>query len=161
MLLPIGGVDTIYADAITSAVRNELGPYQIDESRVSLTGFVGTDARIFSIGIVVDGNDSGPMLIETDNFKASLDAQMDVLRAWLGAGHPAQIVSTQNFRYSAGERVPVRDAIEPLVAVRDSQNSRVWVVSERTVNDSSAEPIPYLVFPDGSLVKEQQHGLPD
>jgi len=144
-----------------SAVRRELGPYGIDESRVSLTGFVGTDARVLSIGIVVDGDNSVPMLIEMDNFKASLEAQMDLLRAWLGAGHPAQIVTTQNFNYKAGDRVPVRDAIEPLIAVRDSQNSRVWVVGERAANDPSTEPIPYLIFPDGSLVKEQQHGLPD
>jgi hypothetical protein len=37
----------------------------------------------------------------------------------------------------------------------------VWVVSERAAKDPSAEPVPYLIFPDGSLVREQQHGLPD
>jgi hypothetical protein len=48
-----------------------------------------------------------------------------------------------------------------MVAVRDSQNNRVWVVSERAAQDPAAAAVPYLIFPDGSLVKEQQHGLPD
>jgi hypothetical protein len=101
------------------------------------------------------------MPIETDNFKVSLAAQMDLLRAWLGAGYPAQIPTVEKARYKAGERVHAPDAKGPLVAVRDSQNNRVWVVSEQASKDVAAEPVPYLIFPDGSLVKEQQHGLPD
>jgi hypothetical protein len=138
-----------------------LQPYGIDDSRVALAGHADPSAGVLSIGVVIDGGSSRPMLIETDKFRESLEAQMDLLRAWLGAGYPPQIVAARSARYKAGDRVPVPDTTEPLVAVRESRNNRVWVVSERAANDPSAEPVPYLIFPDGSLVKEQQHGLPD
>jgi len=157
----MAGVEAGHADAIAAAVHGELQPYEIDESGVEITGRADPDTCVISIGVVIDGASSRPMLIGTDNFKASLEAQMDLLRAWLGAGHPAQVASARSFQYKAGERVPAPDATEPVVALRDSQNSRVWVVSERAAKDPSAEPVPYLIFPDGSLVREQQHGLPD
>jgi hypothetical protein len=161
MMSSLIGVEAMYADAIAAAVSNELQNYGIDPSSVHLTGRAEAGARVLSVGIVINGDSFRPMLIETDNFKPSLGGQMDLLRAWLGAGHPSQIVSVHSVRYKAGERVPVPDAMEPVVAVRDSHNNRVWVVSERTANDPSAEPIPYLIFWDGSLVREQQRGLPD
>jgi hypothetical protein len=158
----LSGIEAKQADAIAVAVLEELGPYGIDASRVELTGRPepGVPGVLF-VGVVIDGSDSRPMLVDMDNFKTSLDGQMDVLRAWLGAGHPAQSVSAQTIQYKAGDHVPAPDAAEPLVALRDSRNNRVWVVSERAAEDPSAEPVPYLIFPDGSLVKEQQHGLPD
>jgi len=156
------GVEAKYADAIAVAVLDELGPYGIDESRVELTGHADSDvARVLSVGVIVDGAESSPMLLDTQTFKISLEGQMDLLRAWLRAGHPAQVDSAPVVQYRAGERVPAPDSTEPLVAARDSYSSRVWVVSERAAHDPSAEPVPYLIFPDGSLVKEQQHGLPD
>lgn len=158
----VSGLEAKQADAIAIAVLKELRSYGIDESRAELTGRVEPDVPgVLSVGVVIDGSDSRPMLLDTNDFKTSLDGQMDVLRAWLRAGHPAQGVSIQTFQYRAGDHVPVPDAAEPLVALRDSRNSRVWVVSERAAGDPSAEPVPYLIFPDGSLVKEQQHGLPD
>lgn len=158
----LSGVEAKRADAIAVAVLEELGPYGIDESRVELTGRAEPDVPgVLSVAIIIDGYDSRPMLLDTDDFKTSLEGQMDVLRAWLRAGHPAQSASAQTIQYKAGDHVPAADADEPLVAARDSQNNRVWVVSERAAKDPSAEPVPYLIFPDGSLVKEQQHGLPD
>ena len=158
----LSGVEAKYADAIAVAVLDELRSYEIDESRAELTGHSEPDVtRVLSVGVIVDGAQSRPMLIEKDSFKASLEGQMDLLRAWLRAGHPAQIVATATIRYKAGERVPVPDAVEPVVAMRDSRNSRVWVVSERAAKDPSPEAVPYLILPDGSLVKEQQKGLPD
>jgi hypothetical protein len=155
-------VEAKYADSIAVAVLDELRPYGIDESRVELTGHSEPDvARVLSVAVIVDGAQSRPMLIEEANFKVSLEGQMDLLRAWLGAGHPAQAIATSTIQYKAGERVPVPDAAEPLVAARDSRNNRVWVVSEHAAKNPSAEAVPYLIFPDGSLVKEQQHGLPD
>jgi hypothetical protein len=161
MIASLIGVGATHADAIAAAVSDELQNYGIDQTSVHLTGRVEPGARVLSIGILIDGASFRPLLIETDNFKPSLEAQMDLLRAWLGAGHPPQIFSIPSVRYEAGERVPVPDAAEPVVAVRDSHNSRVWVVSESTANDSSAEAVPYLIFSDGSLVREQQKGLPD
>jgi hypothetical protein len=162
MLSSLVGIQAEYADSIAVAVLEELRASNIVESGVELTGHTEADAAsIMSIGVVIDGAASRPMLIETDNFKASLDGQMDLLRAWLRAGHPEEIVSGRTVQYRAGERVPAPDATEPLVAVRDSRDNRVWVVSERGAKYPEAEPVPYLIFPDGSLVKEQQHGLPD
>ena len=156
------GVEAKYADAIAVAVLDELGPYGIDESRVELAGHADADvSRVLSVGVVVDGAESSPMLIETQAFKTSLEEQMDLLRAWLRAGHPSQVVSSPIVQYKTGDRVPAPDATEPLVAARDSCSSRVWVVSERAAQDPSAELVPYLIFPDGSLIREQQHGLPD
>jgi hypothetical protein len=156
------GVEAKYADAIAAAVLDELGPYGIDESRVELAGHADADvSRVLSVGVVVDGAESSPMLIETQAFKTSLEEQMDLLRAWLRAGHPSQVVSSPIVQYKTGDRVPAPDATEPLVAARDSCSSRVWVVSERAAQDPSAELVPYLIFPDGSLIREQQHGLPD
>jgi hypothetical protein len=153
------GVGTRHAEAIAAAVREELRPYGIDESRVEITGHSEPAAeRVLSIGVIVDGADSSPMLIETDRFQVSLEAQMDLLRAWLRAGHPAQLSADETVQYKAGQTVRVPDATEPLVAARDSYNNRVWVVSPK---DPTAEAVPYLIFPDGSLVREQQHGLPD
>jgi hypothetical protein len=158
----LSGVEAKQADAIAVAVLEELGPFGIDESRVELTGRAEPGVPgVLSIGVVIDGSDSRPMLLDTHDFKTSLEGQMDVLRAWLRAGNPAQSVSAQTIQYKAGDHVPVPDAAEPLVALRDSQNNRVWVVSKRAAGDPAAEPVPYLIFPDGSLIKEQQHGLPD
>jgi len=160
MYLSLTGVPAHYADAIAAAVHNELRPYDIDDSRVEVTGHANV-ARMLSIAVIIDGADSRPMLIETDNFKASLEGQMDLVRAWLRDGHPGQIITRRAFQYKTGDRVLAPGATEPMVAVRDSQNNRVWVVSARAAQDPSAEAVPYLIFPDGSLVKEQQHGLPD
>ncbi len=158
----LSGVEAKQADAIAVAVLEELGPYGIDESRVELTGRAEPGVPgVLSVAIIIDGSDSRPMLLEMDNFKTSLEGQMDVLRAWLRAGNPAQSISAQTIQYKAGDHVPVADADEPLVALRDSQDSRVWVVSERAARDPAAEAVPYLIYPDGSLIKEQQHGLPD
>ena len=161
MISTLTGVEPTHADAIASAVLAELLPYGIDDSRVELSGRAEPAARVLSVEVAIDGHSSAPLLIETGNFKASLEAQRDLLRAWLGSGHPAQIATVQSVQYKAGQRVPAPDATGPVVAVRDSRNSRVWVVSEHAAKDPSAEAVPYLIYPDGSLVKEQQHGLPD
>ena len=158
----LSGIEARYADVIAAAVLDELRAYEVDDARVELTAHAEPGVSgVLSVGLVIDGACSKPMLIETEHFKESLEAQMDLLRAWLGAGHPTQISSAPTVRYRAGERVPAPDASEPVMAVRDSQNNRVWVVSERALKDPSAEPIPYLIFPDGSLFRERQHGLPD
>lgn len=149
-------------EAIAAAVREELRPFEINESRVEVTGHADPDvSSMMSIAVIIDGADSSPMLIEMDSFRASLEGQMDLVRAWLRAGHPAQIVSRPAFQFRAGERVFAPGATEPMVAMRDSVNNRVWVVTAREANDPSVMGIPYLIFPDGSLQKEQQHGLPD
>lgn len=162
MHLSLSGVKEHHAEAIAAAVRDELRPFGIDDSRVEITGHAEPDvATVMSIAVIIDGADSSPMLIEMDNFKASLEGQMDLVRAWLRAGHQAQIISRPAFQFKAGERVFAPGAAEPMVAVRDSVNNRVWVVSARAANDPNAVATPYLIFPDGSLQKEQQHGLPD
>jgi hypothetical protein len=162
MHLSLSGFKAQHADAIARAVRDELRPYGIDDSQVELAGHAEPDvARLLSIEVIIEGAESSPMLIETDSFQASLEGQMDLLRAWLRAGHPARIVSRPAVQYKTGDRVFVPDATEPLVAVRDSTNNRVWLVSESAAQDPSATAVPYLIYPDGSLVKEQQHGLPD
>ncbi|HEX4274507.1 MAG TPA: hypothetical protein VHZ74_04090 [Bryobacteraceae bacterium] len=156
------GVETEQADSIAKAVIEALEACNIAESRVELAGHTEEDgSHVVSIGVMVDDAASRPMLIETDNFKASLEAQMDLLRAWLWAGHPPEIDRDPIVQYRTGERVPVAGATEPLVAARDSRDNRVWVVSEHGATHPAASPVPYLIFPDGSLVKEQQHGLPD
>jgi hypothetical protein len=66
-----------------------------------------------------------------------------------------------------GDSVAVPDASEPMVASRDEYLNRVWVMSARDYELYSAPTAPrgneepYLVFPDGSLMRDFQHGLPD
>jgi hypothetical protein len=162
MLSSLAGIDAKYSDEIAVAILKELREQNIDESRAEVSGHPEAGANsVLSVGVSIDGAASRPMLIETDNFKGSLEGQMDVLRAWLRSGYPAQVSTTNAVQYRKGDRVPVPGTAEPLVAVRDSRDNRVWVVNEQSGGDPGAEPIPYLIFPDGSLVKEQQHGLPD
>ncbi len=161
MHLSLSGVKEHHVEAIVAAVRDEMRPFGINDSLVEVTGHAEDVASVMSIAVIIDGADSSPMLIEMDNFRGSLEGQMDLLRAWLRSGHPAQIISRPAYQFKAGERVFAPGVSEPMVAMRDSSNNRVWVVSVRSANDPNAVGTPYLIFPDGSLQKEQQHGLPD
>lgn len=66
-----------------------------------------------------------------------------------------------------GAPVNVPDATEPMVASRDEYLNRVWVVPAREYalhsapNAPRGNEEPYLVLPDGSLMRDFQHGLPD
>jgi hypothetical protein len=66
-----------------------------------------------------------------------------------------------------GDIVAVPDAKEPMVASRDEYLNRVWVMSASDYALHSAPTAPrgneepYLVLPDGSLLRDFQHGLPD
>jgi hypothetical protein len=76
------GVEAKYADAIAVAVLEELLPYGIDESRVELTGHGDADVpRVLSVGVIVDGAESSPMLLATQTFKTSRSA-LDGNAAW-------------------------------------------------------------------------------
>lgn len=66
-----------------------------------------------------------------------------------------------------GDPLDIKDATEPMVASRDEYRNRVWVMPAREYHKHSApnsppgKEEPYLVLPDGSLVRDFQHGLPD
>jgi len=66
-----------------------------------------------------------------------------------------------------GDRLSIKDATEPMVASRDEYRNRVWVMTEREYqlhiepNSPAGDEEPYLVLPDGTLVRDFQHGLPD
>lgn len=71
-------------------------------------------------------------------------------------------------RIEKGAKVEVEGQTEPMVASRDEYDNRVWVMKEREYNlrssASDAPPgqeEPYLVLPDGALIRDFQHGFPD
>jgi len=70
-------------------------------------------------------------------------------------------------RIQKGDRLTVAGAPEPLVASRDEYNSRVYAMTVRDYEAQSAPGAPrgheepYLVLPDGGLIRDYQHGFPD
>jgi len=70
-------------------------------------------------------------------------------------------------RIKVGDRISVPDMAEPLVASRDEYNSRVYLMTAREyeIQSSPGGPRgreePYLILPDGTLVRDYQHGFPD
>ena len=71
-------------------------------------------------------------------------------------------------RIQKGDPVNVDGASEAMVASRDEYDSRIWVMSARDYQLQAATPDsrrgheePYLVLPDGSLMRDFQHGFPD
>lgn len=66
-----------------------------------------------------------------------------------------------------GDRLTVPDSIEPLIASRDEYNSRVWAMTARDYEMQSkpgsprGKEEPYLILPDGSLIRHYEHGFSD
>ena len=66
-----------------------------------------------------------------------------------------------------GDALKIDGAAEPMVASRDEYLNRVWVMTARDYAAHSAPEAPrgneepYLVLPDGTLMRDFQHGLPD
>ena len=66
-----------------------------------------------------------------------------------------------------GDRLTVPDSPEPLIASRDEYNSRVWAmtVHDYEMQNKPGSPRgkeePYLILPDGSLMRHYEHGFSD